>query len=74
MYLKVKVTPGAKRDQLKEIASATFAATVKAPAKHNLANRAVAGLLASHFGRPVAKVKLVSGHHSPSKIFDLMLE
>jgi len=71
VYLKVKVTPAGKRDELKEISPDTFAATVRAPAKHHLANRAVAGLLASHFGLPVSRVKLISGHHSPGKIFDI---
>jgi len=71
MYIHVKVQPNAKRDKLQEMKADHFTAEVKAPAERNLANERVRKLLAGHFGIPAKSVRLISGHHSPSKIFDI---
>lgn len=68
MYIKVAVTPGAKRETLKRVGDANLAVSVKEPASHNLANRRVIELVARHFGVPAARVKIISGHHSRSKM------
>ncbi len=68
MYIKVKVFPDQKKESFVEIGDLRFEARVRAPAERNLANREVMGLVARHFGVPMGKVRIVSGHHSPSKI------
>lgn len=73
MYIKVKVTPGAKVDELVKISNDHFKIKVKALAKNNEANKAVIALLANFLHLPEGKIRLISGHHSPSKILDVML-
>ena len=71
MYIKVRVTPGAKKELVTEIAKNRFAIAVKEPAENNLANRRVLELVAEQFSVRVAQVRLVSGHRSQSKIFSI---
>jgi len=71
MYVRVKVTPKAKREQLKVVSDAELSVSVKEPAERNLANGRVRELLAEHFEVPIGKVRLISGHHSPRKIFSV---
>jgi len=69
MYCKVKVVPAAKKESFVKKSEDHFNVSVKEPAERNLANRRVLELVAEHFKVPYGKVRLVSGHHSPSKIF-----
>ena len=71
MYVKVRVTAGAKKEALERVSVDTFKVSVKEPAERNMANTRVRELMAREFAVPVAKVKLVSGHHSPSKILSI---
>lgn len=71
MYIKVKVFPDQKKESFVETAPLRFEARVKALAERNLANEAVLELVARHFSVPVGKVRMVSGHHSPSKILSI---
>jgi uncharacterized protein YggU (UPF0235/DUF167 family) len=72
MYIKVKVTAGANKKSFTELEKDSFRATVREPAERNLANARVRELVAEHFGVPTAKVRIVSGHHSQSKIFSVL--
>jgi uncharacterized protein (TIGR00251 family) len=69
MYCKVKVVPGAKKESFVKKSEDHFNVSVKEPAERNLANKRVLELVAEHFRVPYGKVRLVSGHRSPSKIF-----
>ena len=71
MYISVRVVAGAKEEKREELANGRLRIWVKEPAKQNLANRRVLQLLARHFKISRAKVRLVSGHHSPAKIFSV---
>lgn len=68
MYIKIKVVPGAKTEKFEQEDEDTFAVSVREPAERNRANRRVLELVARHFARPLGKVKIVTGHHSRSKI------
>ena len=68
MHLKVKVTPDAKHVSFKKLSEDTFAISVKEPKKQNMANKAVLNTLASNLRIPVKKLRIISGHHKPSKI------
>ena len=70
MHLSVRVVAGAKKEKV-EMAGKRLNISVKEPAKQNLANRRVRQLVAAHLGLPVAKVRLISGHTSPAKIFSV---
>ncbi len=73
MYIKVKVTAGSKKESFLKIKDDTYKIEVKELAERNTANRRVTFLLAQNFNLPTNKIKLVSGHHSPSKIFNINL-
>jgi uncharacterized protein (TIGR00251 family) len=71
MYIKVRVHAGAKKEEVVEESKTHFIIAVKEPAKQNLANRRVTDLIADHFRVPAKQVRIISGHHSPSKIFSI---
>ncbi len=70
MYIKAKVLAGSKKEYLKQKSIDHFDVAVKEPAERNMANRRVMELIAMHFKIPVGKVRLISGHHSLSKILN----
>lgn len=71
MYIKVNVTARAKRESLVVKSKDKLLVKVTEPAKQNLANRRVRELVATHCGVPLSKVKIISGHHSPSKMLSV---
>jgi uncharacterized protein YggU (UPF0235/DUF167 family) len=71
MYIKVRATPGAKKEKFEPEGEDTFAAAVREPAERNLANGRILDLVANHFAIPRSKVKIVTGHHSRSKIISV---
>ena len=73
MYVKVKVLAGVRKEKVSRIDATNFEMYVKEPAKQNLANQRVREILANEMKVNPKKLKLVTGHHSPSKIFDVDL-
>ena len=71
MYIRVKVTPKAKKEKFEARSETEFVVSVKEPAERNLANQRVQELVADHFGISEGKVRLISGHHHPRKIFSI---
>jgi len=74
MYIKVRVTPDAKADLLEKIKNDTYKVSVRLPAEQNLANGKVRELIAQEFKVSVGKVRIINGHHSPSKILSVDLD
>jgi uncharacterized protein YggU (UPF0235/DUF167 family) len=74
MYIKIKVNAGAKKESFEKISEDHFACSVKEKAERNMANGRVRELVALHFGVPTGKTKIISGHHSPSKIFSVDID
>ena len=70
MYIKIKVTTDAKKEKLVKKSEDHFEISVKEPAERNLANKKIIELLRDYF-KVYNSVKIVSGHHSPSKIISL---
>lgn len=68
MYVRVLVTPGAKRERVVRVGETALEVAVREPAVRNLANRRVVEVVAAHFGVPVGAVKIISGHRSPRKV------
>lgn len=69
MYISVRVQANAKREAVETSAHGRLSISVKEPAERNLANRRVRELVAEQTGAPLKKVRLISGHTSPAKIF-----
>ncbi len=68
MYIHVKVRAGARSEQFEKVGRDHFAVIVRQKAERNQANIRVVELVAEHFGISVKSVRIVSGHHSPSKL------
>lgn len=64
----MKVSAGAGRESFKQKKEDHFEVFVKEKAEQNMANARVLELVASHFGVPVNKVRIVNGHRHPSKL------
>ena len=69
--LKVKVKPGARREELVEQPDGSWLAHVKAPPVDGKANAALIALLAAHFGLRKAQVNIRSGAGSRLKLVQL---
>ena len=72
MYLKVKVKAGQNREEVKRMREDTFEISVKAKAKGNMANSRVLEIVARELGVSVAKVRIINGHHHPTKLLSIL--
>jgi len=72
MYVKVHVYPGMKKEQIKEISLDRYELIIKAPAERNAANIRVKEIVAELYKVSPAAVRIVTGHHSPSKILEVI--
>ena len=72
MYVKVRVYPGMKKESIVKIAEDSFEIVTKAPAERNLANVRVREIVAIEYQVPISAVRLVTGHHNPSKILEVI--
>jgi len=70
MYLKVFVTPGAKKEKIEEKGE-TLAIAVREPAMGNRANDRVRELIALREGVPLGKVRILTGHRSRAKMISI---
>lgn len=66
MYIKIKVVPDAKEERVVKEETDSWKIWVKVPAENNAANSRVLELIRREY--PNTSVRIVSGHHSPSKI------
>ena len=69
MYIKLRVTASAKKELIKKVSDDHYDIAVKEPAEQNRANRRVLEIMKEQLG--VERIKLVSGHHSSSKIIGI---
>ncbi len=71
MYIKIKVTAGAKKETIEKVADDHYKISVKQRAERNMANSRIIEILADIFKVNPKQVRLINGHHSPSKIFNI---
>jgi uncharacterized protein YggU (UPF0235/DUF167 family) len=71
MYIKIKVTAGARKEKLIQISEDHFEISVREKAERNRANARVREMIAEFFSVPIGKTKIISGAHSPGKIFNV---
>jgi uncharacterized protein (TIGR00251 family) len=71
MYVKVKVKAGAKEEKIILKKKDNFEISVKEPAERNLANKKIIELVRKYFAVYNSDVRIVSGHHSQSKIISI---
>ncbi len=71
MHIKVRVKTGAKNESIRELAEGRFEISVREKPEANMANERVVELVAGRLGLPVKKLRIVKGHHHPSKILSI---
>lgn len=71
MYVRVRVKAGARKETVTKVSDTEYYMTIREPAERNLANGRIRELLAREAMHRVEDVRLVSGHHSPTKILSL---
>lgn len=71
MYIRVRVSAGAKKEVFKQSTLDSFHVSVKEPAEQNLANKRILELVALHYGIAAKQIRIISGHHSPGKILSI---
>lgn len=71
MYVKVIVTPGAKKEKIEKQKDDHFTIAVKEKAERNLANTRVLEVLSAFLAVPKNHLKIVTGHQSRSKIISI---
>ncbi len=67
-YIHVKVTAGAGKEFFKKKNEDHFEISVKEKAERNMANTKIVELLAEHFKISISRVRIINGHHHPSKL------
>lgn len=71
MYIKVFVTPGARRETIEEKGEVLLIA-VREPATGNRANDRVREIIALRQGAVLGKVRILTGHRSRAKIVSII--
>lgn len=69
MYIKLRVFTKQKVEKIEKISEDTLRVYVKEEAEMNLANNKILELMKKYF--KTNDVRLISGHHSPSKIISV---
>jgi uncharacterized protein YggU (UPF0235/DUF167 family) len=69
MYIKVKIIAGAKRELIERVSDDHYNVSVKEKAENNHANRRLLEIM--HIEYPNSIIRMISGHHSPSKILSI---
>jgi hypothetical protein len=71
MYLRVHVSPSAKREFILQKTEDLLDIGVREPAERGLANERVRELVAGHLKAPISAVRLISGHTGRSKLYSI---
>lgn len=74
MYVKVRVYPDNKKEVVEKLSEGHYEIRVKEPAERNLANNRIRALIGREYGVSENQVRIVTGHHSPVKILDVLRE
>lgn len=70
MYIRVDVTPGAKKETVKKEGE-KWHISVREPAEGNRANTRVRELIALECSVSVSRVRILTGHHSRTKMISI---
>lgn len=69
MYIHVRIKTKQKQESVVQLSDSKYEVSVREEAKRNAANTRMIELIRLHFGKD--KVRIVSGHHSPSKLLSV---
>lgn len=71
MFIKIKVFPGSKKNEIIKKSEDDFEMKVKEKPKQGKANRAVIEILASYLKLPKKRIRLIKGFKEKNKIFEI---
>lgn len=74
MFLRVHVSPGSRKESVIEEGEGVLQISVREPASGNAANTRVRELIALRLGCTPAQVRILTGHHSGSKMISINTE
>ncbi|MDD5165554.1 MAG: DUF167 family protein [Candidatus Pacebacteria bacterium] len=69
MYIKVRVITGAPKEVIQKIEDDHIEMYLRQPPERSLANKRILEVICSMY--PNRAVKIVNGHHSPSKLIEV---
>ncbi|MES2314943.1 MAG: DUF167 domain-containing protein [Patescibacteria group bacterium] len=69
MYIKVRVITGAPKEVIQKIEDDHIEMYLRQPPERGLANKRILEIMCSMY--PNRAVKIVNGHHSPSKLIEI---
>jgi uncharacterized protein YggU (UPF0235/DUF167 family) len=73
MLVKVRVKTGAKKESVRKVKD-RYEVAVREKPEQGAANARVLTLLAAELSVPQKKLRIVKGHHSPSKLISLVTD
>ncbi len=73
MLIKVRVKAGERRESVRKVGD-RYEVAVREKPEANMANKRVLALLAAELGVPQKKLRIIKGHHSPSKLISLVTD
>jgi len=71
MHIKVRVRANVRKEAFEKVSGGSFRISVKEKAEGNAANRRVLALIAAHFRVSQKAVRVINGHHAPSKLLEI---
>jgi len=71
-FIKIKVAAGAKQEGVEELGENSYAVSVKVKAERNQANIRALELLNNYLKLPPRSIRLISGHHHPHKLAEIL--
>ena len=71
MYIKVRVVAGSKKEEVILEKPNYYKIFVREKAKQNMANNRILEIIAGEYKLKPNQVRIVSGHHSPSKLLSV---
>ena len=71
MYVRVRATPGAKKEIVLKSGEDEFSISVKEKAGRNMANQRIIFLVAKWLGVSSSMVRIVNGHRSRTKLLKI---
>lgn len=69
MYVKVKIRAGARKEIVEKTSDDHYEISVREKAENNNANSRLLEIMHAEFSNSI--IRIISGHHSPSKIISV---
>lgn len=70
-YIRAKVHPDSKKDEIQKISEDKFEVWVRDKAQNNAANKKLCQLMVQYFDNPEGGVQILNGHHSRIKLLKI---